>query len=254
MSRMISAAAVAAFVLTGTAFAQTMSQAAVPAAPAQERLFLGISAGALMNTNLVTSEAESSIYSQTARAAERRDVSGGILFDVMAVMPVRGRFGAGVDVSFRTLTSDSAIAAAIPHPLFIDSPRTITTTATGLSHKETWASLLAVFTPQSSGKVTVRLYGGPSFVLVGHDTIGSFTATEGTSITQPTIAITKGSASKNFIGGTGGADLAYRVNDKISLGVFVRYAGAMANIAGVESRALGGLQSGGGLRFSFSKK
>ncbi len=251
MSRMISAAAVAAFVLTGTAFAQSAPQAA---AANTERLFLGISAGALMNTNLVTTQAESPVYGQTALVAERRDVSGGIIFDVMAAVPVRGRFGAGVDVNFRTLKSGSAIAGAIPHPLFADSPRTITATSTGLSHTETWASLLAVYTPQRSAKVTVRLYGGPSVVLVKHDTIGSFTAAEGASITQPTVAITAGSVSKSFIGGTGGADLAYRLNDKLSLGVFIRYSGAMANIAGVESKLLGGLQSGGGLRFSFAKK
>jgi hypothetical protein len=252
MSRMISAAAVAAFVLTGTAYAQTA--APTPPAAGAEKLFLGVSVGALMNTNLVTSQAESSIYGQTARVAERRDVSGGLIFDVMAAVPIKGRWGAGVDVSFRTLKSDSAIAAAIPHPFFSDSPRTITTTSPGLGHTETWASLLAVYTPPPSSKVSVRFYGGPAVVMVQHDTIASFTATEGASITQPTIAVTAGSVSKNFIGGTGGADLAYRVNDKVSLGVFVRYTGAMANIAGAESKLLGGLQSGGGLRFSFKKK
>jgi hypothetical protein len=253
MSRMISAAAVAAFVLTGTAFAQTAPQAA-PAPATSERLFLGISAGALMNTNLVTTQGESSLYGQTALAAERRDVSGGILFDVMAAVPIRGRWGAGVDVNFRTLKSDSAIAATIPHPVFSDSPRTITTTSPGLSHTETWVSLLGVYTPQGSSKVTLRLYGGPAVAMVQHDTIGSFTAAEGSTITQPTITITKGSASKNVIGGTGGADIAYRVNEKLSLGVFLRYSGAMANIAGTESKLLGGLSAGGGLRFSFAKK
>lgn len=156
MSRMISAAAVAAFVLTGTAFAQTATPPA--AAASSERLFLGISAGVQMNTNLVTSRGESTIYGQTAVASERRDTSGGILFDVMAAMPVRGRWGAGVGVNFRTLKSDSAVAAAIPHPLFSDSPRTITMTNPGLAHSETGVSLLGVYTAQSSSKVTLRLY------------------------------------------------------------------------------------------------
>lgn len=252
MSRMISAAAVAAVVLTGTAFAQTAP--AQPAAVNNEKFFVGVSVGGLLNTNLVTSQGSSSLYGQTALANERRDVSGGLLFDLTAAMPIRGRLAVGAHASFKSVTSDSAIAAAIPHPLFSDAPRTVATTATGLSNQQTWLGILAMYTPQSSGKVTVRLFGGPAVVFVKHDTIGSFTATEGASISQPTIAITKGSASKTLVGATAGGDVSYRVNEKISLGVFARYTGAQGNIAGVESRPLGGLQAGGGLRFSFKKK
>ena len=253
MSRMISAAAVAAVVLTGTAFAQTAPAPAARAANT-EKFFLGVSVGGLFNTNLVTSQASAPIYGQTAVAAERRDVSGGLLFDATAAMPIRGRLGVGVSAAFKAVKSDSAIAAAIPHPLFSDAPRTVATTTTGLSNQQTWLGLLAMYSPESSSKISVRLYGGPAVVFVKHDTIGSFTATEGASISQPTVAITKGSASKSLIGATAGGDVSYRVNEKISLGVFARYMGAKGNIGGVESRAIGGLQAGGGLRFSFKKK
>ena len=252
MSRMIGAAAVAAVLMTSNAYAQTASGAA--GSTYNEQFFLGVSAGGLMNTSLVTSKATATVYGQEAALAERRDVSGGILVDLTAGKPIRGRFAIGANVAMRSATSDSAIAAAIPHPLFFGAPRTVSTTIKDLKSTQTWVSLLAMYTLPSSSKLTIRVFGGPSVALVKHDTVGSFTVTETSNITQPTIAVTKGSVSKQFIGATGGIDLAYRINRSVGLGAFVRYAGAQANVTGAESGTLGGLEAGGGLRFSFSKK
>ncbi|TAK17106.1 MAG: hypothetical protein EPO35_03840 [Acidobacteria bacterium] len=253
MSRVIGAAALAAVLTATSAYAQT------PAAPAaastyNESFFLGVSAGGLMNTTLVTSQATATIYNQNAAVAERRDVSGGLLVDVTAGKPIRGRLAVGASVSLRSATSDSALAASVPHPLFFDAPRTVSTTTPGMKSTQTWVGLLAMYTLPSSGKVTVRIFGGPAVAMVKHDTIGAFTVTEGTSIAQPTIAITKGSVSKSFIGAIGGFDLSFRVIPSIAIGAFVRYSGAQANVTGAESGTIGGLESGGGVRFSFSKK
>ncbi len=252
MSRMIGAAAVAAVLMASSAYAQTAPGAA--GSTYSERFFLGVSAGGLMNTSLVTSQATATIYNQEAALAERRDVSGGVLVDLTAGVPIRGRLAVGGNVSMRSATSDSAIAASIPHPLFFSSPRTVSTTTTGMKSTQTWVSVLAMYTLPSSSKLTIRVFGGPSVALVKHDTVGSFTATETSNVSQPTIAVTKGSVSKQFIGATGGIDLGYRINRSVGLGAFVRYAGAQANVTGAESGALGGLEVGGGLRFSFSKK
>jgi hypothetical protein len=261
MSRVITAAAMAAVLMASSVYAQTPQAPAVAAAQAgapvpdyNERFFLGLSAGGLMNTTLVLSKATSTVYNQEAALAERRDVSGGVLADVTAGLPVRGRLAVGASVAFRTAKSDSAIAATVPHPLFFGAPRTVSTTVADMQSTQTWLGVLAMYTLPTASKLTVRVFGGPAVAVVNHDTIGSFTVTETTSITQPTISVTKDSVSKSFIGAMAGIDLAYRVTKTVGIGAFVRYAGAQANVTGAESGTLGGLEAGGGLRFSFSKK
>lgn len=254
MSRMIGAAAVAAALIASSAYAQTAPASGAAGSTYNEQFFLGVSAGGLMNTSLVTSAARATVYGQEAALAERRDVSGGVLIDVTAGKPIRGRFAVGASVAMRSATSDSAIAAAIPHPLFFGAPRTVSTTTKDMKSTQTWVSLLAMYTLPTSSKLTIRVFGGPSLALVKHDTVASFTVTETSNVSQPTIGVTKGSVSKQFIGATGGIDLSFRITTSIGLGGFVRYAGAQANVTGAESGTLGGLEAGGGLRFSFSKK
>ena len=261
MSRVMSAAAVAAVLMASSAYAQTpqgpqapATQAGAPSSDYNEKFFLGVSAGGLMNTTLVTSKATSTVYNQEAALAERRDVSGGVLADVTVGMPIRGRLAVGASVAFRSATSDSAISATIPHPLFFGAPRTVSTSTTGMQETQAWLGVLAMYTLPTSSKLTLRVFGGPAVAVVNHDVVGSFTVTEGTSITQPTVNITKGSVSKSFIGAMAGIDLSYNVTKSVGIGAFVRYAGAQANVTGAESGTLGGLEAGGGLRFSFAKK
>jgi len=252
MSRMIGAAAVATVLMASNAYAQTATGAT--GSTYNEQLFLGVSAGGLMNTSLVTSNATATMYNQEAALTERRDVSGGILVDLTVGKPIRGRFAVGATVSMRSATSDSAIAAAVPHPLFFGLPRAVSTTATEMKSRQTWVGLLAIYTLSSSRAVTVRLFGGPALAAVTHDTVGSFTVSETSNLAQPTINITRGNVSKQFWGAIGGVDVSVRLANSVGLGGFVRYAGAPANITGAESGRLGGVEAGGGLRVSFQKK
>lgn len=251
MTRVTMAAALAVLLMGGRANAQTATTAPPPD---RERFFLGVSAGGLLPSTLVTSNATATIYSQPAALAERRDISGGVLLDLSAGVPVHDRFAIGLGVARRAATSDSAIAASIPHPLFTDSPRAVATTITGMKSTQTWVNLSAVYTLPRRNHTTVRLFGGPALAFVQHDTAASFTVTESTSIAQPTIAVTTGEVSKGFWGLTAGLDVSYAFNPTVGVGGFFRYSGAQANITGAESVTIGGLEAGVGLRLSFAKR
>jgi hypothetical protein len=254
------AAALAVVLMSGRASAQTAPGGAVgPGGAAATPMpaaafFLGVSAGGLLNTTLVTSEATATIYNQNAAVAERRDVSGGILVDVTAGVPIRPRLAIGASIARRAATSDSAIAAAIPHPLFSDTPRAVSTTITDMTSTQTWLSVLAVYSRPVKRQMTLRFFGGPALALVRHDIVAGVAATETSNVAAPTIAITTASVSKSFWGVTGGLDLSYRLNASVGLGAFVRYSGAQANVTGAESASIGGVESGVGLRFSFAKR
>jgi hypothetical protein len=252
--RLFAALGAAACLLTvavaAPAFAQSAPSAPAPASPA---IVIGVSAGGLLNTNLVDSAATATIYNQSAALAESRDVSGGLLLDVSAAVPVRGRLSAGASVSFRSADSDSAITAVVPHPLFFDAPRTVSTTATGLKSSQTWIGLLGFYTLPSSSKLSLRLFGGPAVVRVSHDTVESFTVTETSDVSAPTIAVTPGNVGRTFWGVEAGGDLTLRVSDRVGIGAMMRYAAAPANVTGAKSTTLGGLEFAAGLRFSFPR-
>lgn len=256
-SRLIAAPGAALLLLAtafaAPAFAQSASTAGPAAAAPATAVILGVSAGGLLNTNLVDSQATATVYNQNAALAESRDVSGGLLLDVSAAVPVRGRLSAGASVSFRAADSDSAITAVVPHPLFFDAPRTVSTTITGLKSSQTWFGALAFYALPSSSKLSVRLFGGPAIVRVSHDVADSFTVTETSDVSAPTVAVTAGNISRTFWGVEAGGDLTLRVTDRVGIGAFVRYAAAPANVTGAKSVTLGGLEFAAGLRFAFPR-
>jgi len=53
--------------------------------------------------------------------------------------------------------------------------------------------------------------------------------------------------------GTIGVDLNYRMNDRYSLGGFVRYAGGKVDLPSVSDLKIGGVQVAGGVRIRFEK-
>lgn len=246
MKTRVGGALVCAVLSVSPAFAQTAPAAA-------EKLFVNVSAGGQLTTVVGKGAASTSVYNQTALAATSREVSGGPLFDVTFGVPVRGRFAVGGTVSLRTAKSDAALSASVPHPLFFDAPRSVTTTIAGMKHQETWLGVLAAYALSSSDRGSITVMAGPMVVAVKHDSVTGIAVAEGASVASPTVTATIGSISKSFWGYTIGADARVMMGKRVGVGAFIRYTAAPGNITGVESVTLGGLQAGAGIRFSVGK-
>ena len=246
MTRVVCGALLCAVLSVSPALAQT-APVAVPA----EKAFLNISVGGQLSTLALVGSSAVPVYNQTALVATSRDVSGRPLFDVTAGMRVRGNLGVALTASVRTAKSDAAMSASVPHPLFFDSPRSVSTTVAGMQHQEMWYGVLAAYQLSSSPRMSIKVLAGPVVASVKHDSVTGITVAEGTSITSPTVTSTLGSISKSFWGFTVGTDVNYKVSKSVGIGGFIRYNAAPGNVTGVEKVTLGGLQAGGGLRFSF---
>jgi hypothetical protein len=93
-------------------------------------------------------------------------------------------------------------------------------------------------------RLEITGFAGPSFVHVSQE-VASVTETEAATATvqkQSKFTPKAGSA---------GVDLSYRVNERYSVGGFVRYLGGEVDLPAVPNLKIGGGQAGGGVRIRF---
>ena len=227
--------------LTGSAaFAQTPAWT-------EGRIFLGVNGGAQVGSTRDEATSFSfSLYGEPATVGVTRSVKGGPLFDIMAGGRVIGNLGVAGTLFMRKASSDGAVTASLPHPIFYDQPRSITSTVPNMTHEELWSAVQAVYLVRIDDRLDMLLLAGPTVVSVKHQVATAATVTEGAS--APTVTMTTQDLTKMVWGYSLGADLRYMLTKNFGLGAFARYTGATANMNSVVSIKLGGFQVGGGIR------
>jgi hypothetical protein len=113
------------------------------------------------------------------------------------------------------------------------------------------ANLQVMLVPVNSSNVRVRVFGGPSFFRYKADMVYDFDFSR-VVITNYQVVSTEGTGW----GGHIGADATYFFSHFVGLGGFARYSRATASIfeplsETTQDMTLGGLETGGGLRFRF---
>ena len=210
--------------------------------------FASISAGLQIGTSDITSTQTFELYGEEASLTSAQDVKGGILFDGQFGWRVTRNLAIGAGVSFVQGKSDAAITGSIPDPAFFDSPRTVSATATDLTHRETWFAGLLTWVMPMTDKIDVFISGGPAFVQVQQELPTGATITEpGPSLSD--VAVTK--FNESGIGFVVGADIRYMVTGRIGLGVMAKFAAASVDLTEDTKVDAGGFQLGGGLRIKF---
>jgi len=222
----------------------------------EDRVFVNVSFGVTPEKTQNISQADStfSIYQETATigySTPHTVTSGGMLTDL--TIGVRAKNHLGVAFSYWTApstTADATLTASIPDPVFFDKPRSVSSTVTGLEHKERWMAVLAVYQIPVNEKFDIMLLAGPAIVSVDQD-VSSFTTppTEGPS--GPQIPMTRTTLSKTVWTYRVGADARYMFTKNVGAGVFLGVSTAKANLQPDLSLELGGFQVAGGLRVRF---
>ncbi len=235
------AIALSVFLLTaGTAFGQGLGWT-------EGRVFGGINGG--VQTGSARNEATSfsfALYGETATVDVARSVKSGPFFDATAGGRVLGNLGVAGTLFYRQASSDGAVTASIPHPIFFDQSRAVTATLSKMTHTELWSAVQAVYLLRLDDKAGVILSVGPTVVSVKHQIASSASVAEGPS--APAVTVTTDDLSKMVWGYMVGADLRYMVAKNFGVGVFARYAGATANMNPQVHLKLGGFQVGAGIR------
>ena len=230
----------------GNAFAQS------------DRFRIHLDGGGQFSSIAFDTSATKTVYIENAVIGGSYDVTRGLAIDGGIGVRLVGGIGVGVSVSSFMQAHDAAVSAAIPHPFFFRTPRTIIGTATGLRHDELVTHLQGLYTLHPSRRLDVVLSAGPSFFRVQQDVVTDVVFTDTYPYDTPafTSATAQRVRAKNKVGYNAGADVGIRLARHAGVGASVRFSRAdmsltMPNSTTTVSMDAGGTQVVGGLRLFF---
>ena len=210
--------------------------------------FVSLSGGIQTGTSDVGNTVTFDQYGETATLVTTQDVKGGPFFDIAAGYRVWRNLAVGASYTFLQSKSDAAIAGTIPDPIFFDTLRDVSASASDLNHRETWIAGLLTWGLPITDKIDILISGGPAFVTVEQELLTDATVSEpGPSLTN----LTATKVSESAMGFMVGADVRYMVTSRIGVGVLAKFATASVDLTDDVKMDAGGFQVGGGVRIKF---
>lgn len=236
-------------VMTGVGLlAAAVSAHAQTAGAPESTYFVSAEIGAQPQQQTIEGATTFPLYEETAVVTTSQEVHNGAVFGGSVGYKLTPTFGVALGVTFfDARESDGTVVASIPSNIGFDQPVTATDTVSGLKHSETGVHLQATWFHPLSDRMEIVLAGGPSVFKVKQDLAIDVTVPPGTQ----TIDVAPRTESKNAWGFNVGLEGNYFFKPQYGLGLFVRYAGAAADLPSVEDLKIGGLQLGLGFRARF---
>ncbi len=243
-----------------------------PAAEAQTGAFVSVNAlvqhAATMTFSQVGTgpsreETATLSSSQTFGTSLAYDVGGGVLHG-----GPRWKAGVGVAVSRTQERPSALVSLTLPHPILFSRSATATfTSGDGLERRETATHIQALLESRL-GRVTVRLFAGPSHVRLAHILVSDVQIRETLDFSPQlayAVAITGLDTSRVAVSAWGyhvGADAGFFFSRHVGAGALVRYTRATAKVpnglqtaidggTATSEETLGGVSVGGGVRLRF---
>jgi hypothetical protein len=233
-------------------------QAVAQHAGGGDRLRISLNGGVQFSSMAFDTTTTRVVYLENAVIDTSYKVGRGIDVDGGASVRLAGRFSVGVTVSSARSNKDAEVSAAIPHPFFFKSPRTIAGTAAGLQRSEFVTHLQGLYTLHPTGKIDVALSAGPSFFRVQQEVVTDVSFTDTYPYDAPAFiaAASQRVSANNAIGFNAGADVGLKLSSHAGLGACVRFSKAtvemtLPNSTTAVSTAAGGALIAGGLRLWF---
>lgn len=196
-------------------------------------------------------------FLEEGRSTRNYEGGKGFVFEAGAIVEIRD--GLGVMGSFELYQSDfdGVFEESLPHPLYFERFRAVGGELQGLEYSETAVHVDAVYTRRFE-KVTLDVFGGPSFFFTNTEILDSVTTTSEYPFDEASVSSTSTSTlDDNPIGFNAGGSLTWQLTDIVGVAFQGRYSHATIGIAreGGEEIALdaGGFRVGGGIRLSFGR-
>jgi hypothetical protein len=225
------------------------------AQPGNNRIVVSLSGGVQTGAPRLTDHFEFESNVETATVDVRYPARPAVLVDGSVTMRLWRRMGVGVAVSQATRNGSAQIDARIPHPLLFEQPRTVAGSQPGVDGAETGVHVQLSYALQATRRLTVTLFGGPSFVHLAQDIVTDLKYNE----SYPYDVATFGSAptareTASAVGFNAGGDVRWMFTRTVGVGGLVRFTRANIDLAG-KGRTLavraGGAQAGVGIRLVF---
>jgi hypothetical protein len=230
-----------------TAWAQTV---------AGERWFLSANGAYKVDTRDFRDSATFLASAEEGRFDSDYTVKSGPMIDVSGGILVRPQVGLGVGVSRYSHSTPVALVAAVPHPFYFDRPRAVSGEVSGLTRDEVGVHLHVRGVFPVSRRLTVTLFGGPSYFRVSQDLVTDFVYADAYPFDEASFrSAGTASGSQSAPGINAGGDVAVFVTPRAGIGFSVQFAGASVDLPSANGGATrvraGGVSTGAGLRLRF---
>lgn len=224
----------------------------------EDQVFASVNVGGQTQSHQFDSSLTFPLYDETGVVNASYDNGGGFLFDVRGGVRVWRNLGIGVGYSRFSNSTDVPVDASVPHPIFFDQPRNVSTAAAGLKHTELAIHIFALWMIPLSEKTDLAVFGGPTIFLVNQDLVSgvSIPLPESPPFT-PVVTPLTSEGSGNGVGLNAGVDWTYMMTPRYGAGGFIRYSGGPSIGVSTDGQAVdvgvGGFQIGGGVRIRFGR-
>jgi len=233
-------------------------EAAAQGAP-DDRVFLNIGFGVESGSTDANDTKQYSLYDEAATTSTAATWTSGSFFGTGVDFRVFQSLTVGMSYHQETNTSDTTVTGSVPHPLFFNRPRTLSTTVGGLYRRENATHISVGWIVPVGAKIDVLVSGGPSFFRLSQDVVSDVTIAErGGAFTEVVVSPTVVTQERSATGFNVGADVTYIFwqNDSVRLGGggFIRYTAAETDVRLLVSdfdTTVGGIQFGFGARIRF---
>lgn len=214
--------------------------------PSTDKFFLNVNVGGELAVRTISQLATKTVYDETASLSSTQPIGRGVVFDFDGGYRVRDNFFAGLLVSSFSTSSDATTSASIPDPIFFNRPKTVTGSTSGLKRSEVAVAPHITWARPLTDNFDINFSGGVAFIHVSQDLAGDF------QVTPPqNVSILQTTETKNGAGLFAQIDVVYNLNPRWGVGYYLRYAGAKVDFTTIPDANIGGMQSGGGVRFRF---
>lgn len=231
---------------------------AAPAAAqaAEPRVVVSVNAGIQSAGSTLGDHFEFERNVETATVDVRYSKKPAVLFDGGVGFRVWKRIGIGVAGSRAVTNAAAHVDASIPHPLQFNQPRAISGDQPDVTRAETAAHVQLLYLMPASGRWSLTLAAGASFISVEQEVVTdvlydeTFPFDTATFRSAPTRRV-KASAP----GFNAGADVGWMFTRRIGAGLLLRFTNANVELDAAADRHLtihaGGGQVGAGIRIVF---
>ena len=198
-------------------------------------------------------------YGEDARFQALHGFKASVLVDAGGHIRVWWQLSIGVSYTELSDSDSTVVTGTVPHPLLFNSDRAIQPRTLSLEHRERAAHIQAAWVLQipNNERLRITVSGGPSFFNVTQGVVTGIRVSEagGPPFSAVNVdQVSTADVTRNAWGAHIGADVAYMLTDYVGVGGFVRFSRATVDVSSSGSDLsldVGGVQTGGGIRFRF---
>jgi hypothetical protein len=226
------------------------------AAAERARYTLAVGGGVSAGTLDWSARSGFTLYAEQARIDASYAAGSGAALEATLGYRFSPRLGVAAAVGWSWRDSRATFVASLPHPLYLDRPRSLDARADGLDYRDL-AMHLDLEWRAGGGCVEWALFAGPSLVRAETSLVESVEANEQYPYDEVSfrLAVTRSRRSAFALGWNAGGSLGLRIGARTVVGLQARYARAPVELAPPGSDAFrveaGGLQVIGFLRLRF---